>query len=410
MKKKDLEKNNLPDKPGVYLFKDKDENIIYIGKATSLKMRTKSYFDKDLINTRGLKIVTMVGVATSLHFEVTNSVIEALLLESKLIKEYQPIFNTKEKDDKSFYVCVITKETFPRVLLTRARDIEKKFPSNHISKIYGPFTSGSSLKEALKIIRTFFPFRDTCEPLSFKPCFNYQIGLCPGICMGVISEAEYKKNIKNIQLFFEGKTGEIEKNLNKEMLSAAKKQEFEKAGAIKKTLYSLSHIKDVSVIKEEDNLSQDSVRIESYDIAHISGTSRVGVMTVVENGEAKKSEYKKFKLEEGLNDDVGGYREMLTRRFKHTEWNYPEILVIDGGVAQKNIAESLIKSFGLKIPVVSVLKGLDHKAKDLLGSKTLSDKYKKEILLANVEAHRFAIKYHKELRDKSLNIPKSKKK
>jgi excinuclease ABC subunit C len=410
VKKKDLEKNNLPDKPGVYLFKDKDANIIYIGKATSLKMRTKSYFDKDLINTRGLKIVTMVEVAESIDFKITNSVIEALLLESKLIKEYQPIFNTKEKDDKSFYVCVITKEDFPRVLLTRARDIEKKFPSGQVSKIYGPFTSGSSLKEALKIIRTFFPFRDTCEQLSSKPCFNSQIGLCPGVCIGAINEEDYKKNIKNIKLFFEGKTGEIEKNLNKEMLSFAKKEEFEKAGAVKKTLYSLSHIKDVSVIKEEDNLSEEYMRIESYDIAHISGTSRVGVMTVVGGGEAKKSEYKKFKLEEGINDDVGGYREMLTRRFKHTEWSYPSLLVIDGGVAQKNIAEAIIKSFGLKIPVVSVLKGSDHKAKDLLGSKSLADKYKKEILLANVEAHRFAIKYHKELRDKSLNIPKTKQK
>jgi excinuclease ABC subunit C len=186
MKKQDLVQFNLPDTPGCYFFRDADNKILYIGKATSLKSRVRSYFDTDLINTRGLKVVSMVKAASSVTFTETQSVLEALILEAQLIKQHQPYFNTKEKDDKSFYGVVITKEDFPRVLLVRMRDLEKKVPVELQKYIFGPFTNGNSIKEALKITRKIFPFRDKCEIGQSKPCFNAQLGLCPGVC-GIFS-------------------------------------------------------------------------------------------------------------------------------------------------------------------------------------------------------------------------------
>jgi excinuclease ABC subunit C len=286
MKKQDLAQCGLPDAPGVYFFRDEEGGILYIGKATSLKDRVRSYFNPDLMATRGLRLVTMVTLAKTVTFQETGSVLEALLLESKFIKEHTPIYNTKEKDDKSFTCVVITKEEFPRVLVMRIRDYEKRFTKKEVTTVYGPFASLSQLREAMKIIRRMFPYRDTCEVGSNKPCFNAQLKLCPGVCVGKISQVEYKKNISNIRKLFEGKKTEIKASLEKDMKEYAKRQMFEKAATARNTLFALDHIKDISLIKEDEILSfkNNNFRIEGYDVAHISGTSRVGVMVVMEGG------------------------------------------------------------------------------------------------------------------------------
>lgn len=398
----DYKKLSLPDTPGVYFFRDRENVILYVGKATSLKTRVRSYFDADLIATRGLKIVSMVQNASTVSFVETGSVLEALILEAKYIKQYDPYFNTKEKDDTSFYSVVITKEEYPRVLLMRTRNIEKEIPDTLISKVYGPFTSGSSIKDALKIIRKMFPYRDTCVPHSGVACFNAQIGLCPGVCTDSITAKEYKDSIQSIMLFLDGKTKTLEKRLEKKMMEYAAQEKFEDAQLLKNSLFHLTHIKDTALIKRDNENEGDSIRIESYDVAHISGTSRVAVMTVVIGGEVIKSEYKKFKLEQNINNDVGAYKELFNRRFKHTEWGMPDIIVVDGGLPQKNIAEQILKMSGHgSIPVISVVKNEKHKPKGLLGPSDLVKKYKKDILLSNDEAHRFAIAYHKLLRSKS---------
>ena len=404
MKKQDLAQFNLPDTPGCYFFRDADKNILYIGKATSLKSRVRSYFDPDLINTRGLKVVSMVEAATAVTFTETQSVLEALILEAQLIKQHQPYFNTKEKDDKSFYGVVITKEDFPRVLLVRMRDLEKKVPVEVQKHIFGPFTNGNSIKEALKITRKIFPYRDKCDIGQSKPCFNAQLGLCPGVCSGRVSKEEYARYINNLVLFFQGKKGELEKSLEKQMKSLAKEMKFEEANDVKKTLFAINHIRDVSLIKDDTHQeSATSIRIESYDAAHISGSARVGVMVVVEDGEKVTAEYKKFKLSEGINNDTLAYKEMLTRRFSHPEWRAPDIVLVDGGLPQKNTAETVLKNIGQgHIEVVSLVKDERHKPKAFLGKKTTIDKYKKALLLANSEAHRFAIAYHKLLRGKQV--------
>lgn len=404
MKKQDLASCGLPDAPGVYFFRDADGTILYIGKATSLKDRVRSYFNPDLMVARGLRLVTMVTLASTVTYQETGSVLEALLLESKLIKDHTPIYNAKEKDDKSFTCVVITKEQFPRVLTMRIRDYEKKFTKKETLVVYGPFASLSQLREAMKIIRKMFPYRDTCEVGSAKPCFNAQLTLCPGICTSLISQEDYKKNIANIRKLFEGKKTEIKISLKKDMEDYAKRQLFEKAASVRNTLFALDHIKDISLIKEEDIVAfkNNNFRIEAYDVAHISGTSRVGVMVVIEGRHIEKDQYRKFKLEENTNDDYEGLRQILLRRFSHKEWRFPDLIVIDGGLAHKQTAEKVLASLSLLIPCVSVVKDERHKPKDVLGDKVHVDYNKKEILLANSEAHRFAIGYHKTLRNKRL--------
>jgi excinuclease ABC subunit C len=277
-------------------------------------------------------------------------------------------------------------------------------------------------------------------PNQGKPCFNKQIGLCPGVCDGSISRADYKKIIKNIILFFEGKKTKIIKNLEKEMSLFAKNQQFEKAGKIKKTIFALNHIQDVAVIaseawqsrksetgllredprKDEKNGERKILRIEAYDIAHISGTANVGVMVVLEDGEPAKNEYRKFKIKESKQNDIAGLKEILERRLAHEEWAFPQIIVVDGGKAQIKVAREVVNearkglSLNLQkgetlaskfsdIEVVSVLKDEKHRPKAVLGDKNISSKYSNDILLANNEAHRFAIQYHrKTLSKKSL--------
>lgn len=402
MKRQDLASAQLPDNPGVYFFHGKENEILYIGKATSLRDRVRSYFNPDVIDTRGLRIVTMVTIADKVTYQETGSVLEALLLESKLIKDNQPPYNAKEKDDKSYVCLVITKDEFPRLLTMRIRDYEKKFKKKDTLFVYGPFSSLTQLREAMKIVRKMFPYRDSCEEGQVKKCFNAQIGLCPGVCIGQISRTDYMKNVRNIRKLFEGKKSEIITSLEKDMKLFAQRQEFEKAAKSRNTLFALNHIKDISLIKDEEVLSfkNRDFRIEAYDAAHISGTSRVGVMTVIEGGRKDTNGYRKFKLEEGINDDYEGLRQMLRRRFGHTEWRYPDLIVIDGGKTHKETAEKVLAALGLPIPCVSVVKDERHKPKDILGDKVHVDYHKKEILLANSEAHRFAIGYHKTLRNK----------
>lgn len=402
MKKQDLSILNLPDNPGIYFFRDREGVILYIGKATSLKDRVRSYFNPDLLQTRGLRLVSMVTIADTVTYQETASVLEALLLESKYIKDHVPAYNTKEKDDKSFTCVVITKEEFPRILSMRIRDFEKKFSKKDVQVVYGPFASLSQLRDAMRIIRKLFPFRDRCEVGVGKPCFNAQIKLCPGVCTGTISSAEYKRQITIIRKLFEGKRTEIKKSLEDDMHNYAKKELFEKAAKVRNTLFAFDHIKDISLIKDEDVMAfkDKNFRIEAYDVAHISGTSRVGVMTVMEGKEKAKEEYRKFKLPEKINDDYAGLRELLTRRFSHKEWRYPDLVVIDGGTAHKQTAEKVLTQLGLLIPCVAVVKDERHKPKDILGDKVHVDYHTKEILLSNAEAHRFAITYHKTLRDK----------
>ncbi|MFA6177729.1 MAG: GIY-YIG nuclease family protein [Candidatus Paceibacterota bacterium] len=395
-----LKKLKLPDKPGVYFFL-KNKKILYIGKATSLRDRIKSYFSKDLINTRGPLVLDMVFKSDNIKWEVTDSVLEAIILEANLIKKYQPYYNTKEKDDKSFnYVC-ITKEKLPRVLVVRGRVLK-----NYKGSIFGPFTSGTQLHEALKILRKIFPFIDDKSSKKQNYEFYKQLGLTPD----ALSPSKiYLDNIKYLKLFFNGKKKDIVKDLKKLMMQKAKEKEFEKAQELKKQLFALQHINDVALIKNSPHPNpllikeRGNFRIESYDIAHMAGKNMVGVMTVLEDGEVAKNEYRKFKIKtQNKANDTGALAEVLERRLIHREWMFPNLIVVDGGVAQINVVKNILKKMGINIPVVSVVKDERHKPKAIMGDRDFGLKYKREILLANSEAHRFAIAYHKNMRNKNF--------
>jgi excinuclease ABC subunit C len=411
----DLKKkiSNFPENSGVYFFTKKNtknkEEILYIGKATNLRDRVKSYFSKDLLQTRGPKVLKMIELSDDVRFEKTDSVLEAIVLENFLIKKHQPIYNTKEKDDKSYNFVVITDEKFPRVLLVRGRDISKTdFDSLgfKIKESFGPFTSGTGIKEGLKIIRKIFPFRDRCVPYSsgkIKACFNRQIGLCPGVCTGEITAKDYQKNIKNISRFFQGQKKSILKDLEKQMNSFAKNLKFEEANKIKKQIFAINHIQDISLLKnQKEDYTEKSFRIESYDISHTAGIDVLGVMVVLENGEINKNEYRQFNIQDNPNNnDLKSLEEVLQRRLKHREWTLPDLIVVDGGENQRKIFEKILEESDLKIPVVSVVKNDKHKPREVLGDKQFL-KYEREILLSNDEAHRFAITLHRKKREKII--------
>ena len=406
----DYTRYELPDNPGVYYFL-KDGAVMYVGKATSLKDRVRSYFSDDVIRTRGARIVKMVHEANSLRWKETQSVLEALLLEAEEIKKLQPPYNARDKDDKSFSYVLTTNEEYPRLRVVRGRNLEVKseLTAYKTRKVFGPFVSGSQLKEVLRIVRTLFPYRDTCTPLSGKACFHASLGLCPGVCIGKMSAREYRMRIGLIEKFFSGNTASVSKSLEKMMHTYAGKKEFEKANEIKKTLFSLHHIKDVALLKREEEKSPSSTvfRIEAYDIAHISGTSTVGVMTVCEDGELKKSDYRKFRIKGETKDrahDIANLTEVLRRRFSHSEWELPSLIVVDGSVAQRNAAHSVLKEYSLDIPVVSVVKDERHKARDIEGDTKIIAQWKRTILRANSEAHRFAITYHREVRSRVFSF------
>lgn len=403
MKIESIKKLNIPDKPGVYLFK-KNGHILYIGKATSLRDRVRSYMSKRLFDMRGPLVEKMAAEADEIDWIVTDSVLEALILEANLIKKYQPKYNTDAKDDKSWnYVC-ITQEKLPKVLIVRGYNV---LPSL-LNKMYGPYTNGSQLKEALKIIRKIFPYLDDKSKTSYE--FYRQVNLVPSISNKEGIE-KYKKDIRNLKLFFSGKKKKILQNLKREMKVEAKAGNFELAAKIRNQIFALDHINDIALLKDlpysppllEKERGDPNYRIEAYDIAHMGGKNMVGVMVVVENGEIKKREYKKFKIRTQNNiNDTGALAEILERRLAHKEWAYPSLIVVDGGIAQLNVVKKVLKKLNLNIGTVALIKDERHKPKSIIGDEKLIKQHKSAILLANSEAHRFAISYHKNLRGRNF--------
>jgi len=408
-----LKKLNIPENPGVYIFRDYQKRPLYIGRATSLKDRVKSYFSVDIIETRGPRIVDMVTKAKSLTWQETDSVLEAIILESALIKKYQPQYNVDERDDKSSYYVVITDEAWPRVFLTRVRDFDAKRDANElpykVKKIFGPYVHSGLIKEALKIIRKMFPFKDIKAFDARHNSFYEALGRSP---KGEDDNARrrYARTISNLILFFEGKKKLLQTKLQREMNLNAKKMEFEEAQKIKRLIYALNHVNDMALIKSETknlnfqtnpkNSRQENFRIEAYDIAHLSGTNVVGAFTVMFDGEFIPDQYRKFNISKQQNNDVAGLVEILNRRLNHTEWAYPDLIVIDGGDGQLNAAQNVLKARRINISIVAVTKDERHKASEIIGNLEMADRYKADIIKLNAEAHRYVIKFHRSRRNK----------
>jgi len=442
--------SNLPKSPGVYEFRDKKGRILYIGKATSLRDRVRSYFrgTSDEGSTFGIPkvepsffdrphIAPMISQVADIKVHKTDSVLEALILEANLIKKHQPKYNVEGKDDKSFAYVVITKEKFPKVLILRETNLYKvqnskafqglDFPSRTLekaryfsslgpSKIYGPYISKKQLEIVLKLIRKIFPYH-SAKQVSRNCCFEHQIGLCSGPHIGAISRKDYLKNIHGIEMILRGRKKNLITELKKQMKEYAKNNEFEKAAEVRNRIFALEHVQDVALISDEGSTfgipkvePSSRFRIEGYDISNIGGNYAVGSMVVFLGNKPDKSQYRKFKIKtvSGI-DDVGMMREVLCRRFNNN-WPKPDLILLDGGKGHLNMAQNVLKELKLDIPVAAIAKGPTRKISNfqfLFSGGVPKSKINKlknifdnKYLLVNImsEAHRFAISYHKNLR------------
>lgn len=385
-----LKLKTIPKKPGVYFWLDKNKKILYVGRATSLRNRLSQYF----LNNIDARIAEMVAQAKDIKYEVTETLLEAIILEAKNIKKHWPKYNIVDRDDRSFIYVVIPKADFPKPLIVRGTDL-KKFSSSKDTnkkgttggaKIFGPYQSFYLIQSALRLIRRIFPY-GTCSAAgtpgnpSGKACFDYQIGLCPGACVGVISKKDYQKNINNIILLLSGE--------KKRLISKLKKENPDKIKALK-------HLQDVALLTREDDLGEHKIsRLEGYDISHHAGKESYGSMVVFENGEANKNEYRLFKIKEApAGDDERALSEMLLRRFKHNEWAMPDLIMIDGGTPQISFLSRVFKANNISIPLVGISKFGGDKLiftpetkKPLRG---LAENIKPTLLKLREEAHRFA--------------------
>lgn len=397
--------DRLPDSPGVYLMKDAAGQVMYVGKAVSLKRRVSSYFERPHDQRKS----DMIGRICEIDYIQTPTAIEALILEANLIKHFWPRFNVLEKDNKSFLYLVITREEFPKPLLVRGQDLDERARKTY-KVIFGPYTNAGSLRAALEILRKIFPW-STCKPGQKRPCFYVHLRQCPGVCVNAIDRKTYGEIIRDFISFFSGHKEKIIRAYRRNMKAAAKARRFEEAASLRDKIHALEHIQDVAVIKRD----HESVgvefpvnlfgRIEGYDVSNISGTSSVASMIVFENGAPNKTEYRKFRIKtiRGAND-VASLREVLTRRFRRESWRRPDLILIDGGLAQVHAAESVIRKLDLPLPVVGIAKGSERKRNDLICSAghqelcELCAPYLDLLIRVRDEAHRFAISYHRNLR------------
>lgn len=387
-----------PNSPGVYLMKSATGEIIYVGKATSLKERLRSYLASDLpLKTRK----QMLEVA-DIEVIGTESPVEALFLESKLIKKYSPKFNIKEKDDKSRLYVYFTKEKFPAIKMIRETDlamIKEKRPI-----LYGPYSSSKSVSDAIELVRRVFPFR-TCRVLPSKKCLYGYIGLCNVPCEGLVSEEDYLQNIKSIRKYFKGERSQIIKQLEKQQQKYSRDLRYEEAAKKRDQVSALKHLSEMFVLSRDDR-APIFERIEGYDISNILGQHAVGSMVVFTQGLSDKSEYRKFKIKSvhGAND-VAMMKEVLSRRFnaRNRSWPKPDLIIIDGGRGQVNAAISVLRENNFNIPVIGIAKGKDRKRDEIITSKVLP---RQEITLFKQirdEAHRFAKGYYKKLHSREIN-------
>ena len=363
-----------PKKPGVYFWLNKKGEILYVGRATNLRSRLSQYLQNNLER----RISEMVSLATSVKFIETESLLEAIILEAKEIKKHWPKYNVKDRDDRSFIYIVILKTDYPKPVIIRGHDLKKFSKLN--AYIFGPYQSYTLVRKFLRLIRNIFPY-STCKPNTGKPCFDYQIGLCPGVCLGKIAKLDYKKNIRNIVLLLSGE--------KKRLFSKLLKENPEKAQALK-------HLQEVSLLEKEDNLSLAKVaRLEGYDISHHAGRESYGSMVVMENGELNTSLYRLFKIKQAPQaDDERALLEVLIRRFKHLEWPRPNLIMIDGGRAQISFLSRELAKVNIEVVLVGISKyGGDilvfsKKAKP--EHRLLAENIKSSLLQLREEAHRFA--------------------
>lgn len=406
----------LPDIPGVYLFYDKDQKILYIGKSNSLKKRVSSYFTN---KNPGPKTSLLVKKIASISFIKVFSELEALLLEAHLIKKNQPFFNSIAKDDKSPLYIKISNMIIPQVTVThRQKPQEGVF-------LAGPFPSARVTHDVLRAIRKIFPFCHHKNPGG--PCLFVQLGLCPYPYESQTAREEYRKTINKIKRLLDGHAKTLVSGLKREMLNFSKLQKFEEADQIKAQIEKIEYVTttyhapkdflerptlvdDIAVAKLHElkkvlRLDKMPKRIECYDISNIYGKDATGSMVVFENGRSAKHLYRRFKIKLSAKpNDYLMLKEVLSRRFKNN-WPLPDLIIIDGGKGQLVSAQLVTSQYKIPAKVISIAKRLEEIF--TLGQKepiVLGKENQARLLVQEIrdEAHRFAIGYHRKLR--SINL------
>lgn len=403
--------SKLPVAPGVYFHKNSDGEIIYVGKAAVLKNRVRQYFQK---SRKDVKTAALVAEIADTDWIVVDTEMDALFLESEMIKRYMPKWNILLRDDKTVsYVRIDMKSEVPYVSFTRT-------PADDGARYIGPFYGKSAVEKAVRILRGVFPYYT--KPYTGRRTLDTDLGLTPGIEVGRMTPAEYKKNLRKLIRYLEGGRDKLLKELEKTMQEASSAGDFERAAEARDQLFGLKELKRKIVFSDKEflDISSDEAllelqkllglpspprRIEGYDISHQSGKDTVGSMVVFVNGVAARSEYRKFKIRSSKNDDLKSLREVLERRMKHTEWEMPDLILVDGGILQVKAIKETVGD----IPVIGRDKSGNHarNAKVRLVVPELLELPKSSHLARLIqrideEAHRFAITYHSLLKRKSM--------
>ena len=408
--------NKLPVEPGVYFHKNAAGEIIYVGKAAVLKNRVRQYFQK---SHKDIKTEALVREIADTDWIVVDTEMDALFLESEMIKRYMPKWNILLRDDKSVsYVRITMNEEVPYITFTRN-------PVDDKATYIGPFYGKSAVEKAVRSLRRIFPYYT--KPYNNKKTLDTDLGLTPGIEIGKCTPKDYKRNLRKLIRYLEGDRKKLLKDLEKTMHAEAAVGNYELAAEARNQLFGLRELKKKIVFSDKEflDISSDQAlkqlqdlleldkpprRIEGYDISHQSGENTVGSMVVFINGASARSEYRKFKVRTSRNDDLKSMTEVISRRLKHTEWDFPDLIILDGGVTQVNAILPLVEQYN--IPVIGRDKSGDHsrnaKVKLVIpkGSKHRELPSNSHIarLIARIdeEAHRFAITYHSLLKRKSM--------
>ena len=417
--------------PGVYLFKDSAGVVLYVGKAKTIRTRVASYFQPaaDLLKSRGPEINRMIkALVTDVDVLECDSEVDALLRENRLIKDIQPRFNERLRDGKSFpYLQITSREDFPRVSITRQ-------PKSKGVKLYGPFVSPADLRAALPLMQRVFKFR-TCNldidaddegRQHFRPCLLFSIRQCTAPCGDRVAKADYAMQIKRLRKFLESKGSQIKRELTRQMETASKALQFEKAAELRDELKALEGLQrrglvhehlqpEVFFIDPSEGLTElaqvlgtrSAVRtIEGVDIAHLGGGETCGSLVNFIDGKPFKTGYRRYKIRsEVKGDDYAAIREVVRRRYKLAgmhEALFPDVILIDGGAGQLSAAHSAFEGLAATPPMLISL----AKKEEIIHVFGRAEPIRLPLrspalrLLQSVrdEAHRFAQHYHHILR------------
>lgn len=426
----------LPTTPGVYFYKDKNGEIIYVGKAANLRNRVRQYFQKSRL--RDAKTDALVADIVEVDWIEVETELDALFLEAEQIRRNMPKYNILLRDDKSqVYVRISYNSTHPTVTTTRR-------PLDDGAEYLGPYLSTVAVRKALKYLRRAFPYSTHVVPPK-RACLQYQLGLCPGIEENKTSLEDYRKNLIMLKQYLRGRRRQLIDELESEMRSAAAVQDFEQAAIIRNQLGALNQLKKQIVFGDSENLdlSKDQGlfeltsllsltkiprHIEGYDISHMQGSDTVASMVVFVNGVPAKTQYRKFKMRIVGNDDFAHINEVVSRRLKrrHTKkWVLPDLLLIDGGKGQLSAAIKACQEQGVKVPIIGLAKREEEIIihsdsfvqldQDFLKDKHGLVRYSGPFTTVSLphslpavkllqrirdESHRFAVSYHSTLKQK----------